>query len=200
MYTGDHIAISATLAAIASRRFSLNYVTLATCMILANLVDLDHLFYFHLDDGTANSLLLHPLHIYSGILVFACGVFALIKKEKAMFSFLIGFAIATHMCADSLAHFLHYNYTSLFIYDMLELVLMFFVFKKCVCYGSHLKLFSFMVAQDILITFAQWLSLIQWEPQKEIFVYILPNILLVIATSLFWLIFKSKIEMHHSRT
>jgi len=103
MWTPDHLVLNTVLAAAASKRFSLKFAPVALIMILVNMIDLDHLFYFSEDDGTANSLALHPFHIYAGVIFSLLGLAALFDRERVFYYFCAMGGVAAHLTADALA-------------------------------------------------------------------------------------------------
>lgn len=130
MYISEHIVSATILAAAASNRLKVKFVPLAAILIATNIIDFDHLLYYYKDDGSANSLILHPLHIYAGVAIFFFSLLGLIDKKRLNLYFCINAGIALHLAEDALAYVFKYNIPILIGIGIILLVLLFWILKK----------------------------------------------------------------------
>jgi hypothetical protein len=117
MYAGDHIILSAMYGVYAARKIRLPPLAVVVTAIAVNMMDFDHQIFYYLDDGTANSLTLHPLHIYAGCFIFALNMLWLHAQGKTThtwrkvgdYSLIALGGIALHLTADALAWSFRYD-------------------------------------------------------------------------------------------
>lgn len=122
MYTGDHIVLSTGLGLLLAKRLRLAPVPLIAILIGINLIDLDHLVFYRLDDGTANSLTLHPLHIYAGVIVFLLILLPLISRVRIAVAYALAGGVSLHLAADALAYAFDYDVATLVALGVLGLL------------------------------------------------------------------------------
>lgn len=89
----------------------LRFVPLASGLIAINALDIDHVFTCHLDDGTVNSLVLHGLHVYGGVLLLFILIWGFVLPDRLPSVFLAACGVALHyvcgrrfLLCDSLSH------------------------------------------------------------------------------------------------
>lgn len=191
MYTGDHIVLSTSLAIVAAQRLNLKLVPLITVLALLNFIDIDHVFTRQLDNGFANSLTIHYLHVYSGCIIFAMALFALFDQKHIKFYLALIAGWSLHLTADAVAYFVHYSIPVLFCLAIFFLIVLALIIKTFVV-GRRWLLFGYIFLSWLICTSAQaylyfGLKLI---PQQSIIVWVMPNILLVILMSGFYLLFR----------
>jgi|GEM_PF-4350834 len=117
MYAGDHIVLSATYGVYAARKLRLPPLGVVVTAVAVNMMDFDHQIFYYLDDGTLNSLTLHPLHIYAGCFIFALHMLWLHAQGKTThtwskiggYSLIALGGIALHLTADALAWSFRYG-------------------------------------------------------------------------------------------
>lgn len=127
MYIGDHIVLSATVGIMYAKRFNMPLIEVITLFIFVNIIDYDHLIYYKLDDGTANSLALHPLHLYFGSIAFALAVLSMIYPKYLYWIYAVLVGISTHLFSDAIAHLLQYELPRMFIITGIQLIIFFIV-------------------------------------------------------------------------
>jgi len=197
MFAGDHIFLNVALAALCSRRFNVSFVPVTVIMILVNLIDLDHLFYYHLHSPTTNSLTLYPLHVYSGVLLTAICLVALVDPKRLAYYFCAVFGIVAHMADDALAHYWHYSTTFVVTNAVISFIILFFILRSCTRSGSYLALFFFLCAQWFLVNFIILVRSWYFDPRTDLFTWIQFPFLIALVALIFWMIFNKKIEMKH---
>ncbi len=127
MYIAGHLLASAVAATVIHKKLKTDLVPLCTGMMAVNFVDVDHVLNYAVDNGIANSLTLHPLHIYSGILFFIIGLFGLWKTKYMNYCYGLLFALAMHYAGDALAHLFNYNMVFLGLLDISLLITLYFL-------------------------------------------------------------------------
>lgn len=155
MYCTGHLLSSTLLATQGSSRLKVRFVPAASLLIASNAIDLDHAFTYRLDDGTANSLLLHGLHVYGGTLIFFILAGGLLLPRLLPYFFLIGTGIALHYAEDAFAYMIDYSIPPLMVIDFVLLSILlsiknplqgsyplkgyrlFFVIASIVCTGTQ---------------------------------------------------------------
>ncbi|MBL4647385.1 MAG: hypothetical protein JKY13_00260 [Gammaproteobacteria bacterium] len=145
MYVGDHIILSSALAVVIASRFNFKLVSTMACMILLNTIDIDHVFYNYLDDSTANSLALHPAHIYVGIALFLISLLAIFHRPFAYYALAVIAGYSLHLTADALASFVQYQKQYLLIYTFINILVFISVVYYYVLSGPKLKLIIYII-------------------------------------------------------
>lgn len=195
MYTADHIATGVAVAAIISRRFSMPFAPIALIFMLVNVIDFDHMMTFHLDDGYANSLVIHPLHVYSGLVMSFLGALAIFDKKRVFYYVCLMGAVAMHLGADAVSHFLGYDERLIISMSAITFVGIFFVLRYCIEEGSYLKLFAFLVAQWVIICGATLTGALHLSPPQEYMsLWAISPALTIITAGVFWKLFAGKIH------
>lgn len=201
MYLGDHLVLSTGLAVIASRRWSMPFVPLATALILLNMIDFDHLLNYTHDDGTANSLTLYPLHIYAGCFILLLFATALIYPKQLKLCFCLVGGIAVHLSADALAHLFKYDILPLTIIGLTQLIAFYFTCKQCISRGSLIGLISFVIIAwlccqaELVLTY----FILKMNPLTSFWFWVYPPALIGILGVLFYVIF-SRTHLEMART
>ncbi len=192
MYSGGHILASGALALISSKRLDIQFVKLAPVMIATNLLDTDHLKYFYLDDGTANSLVMHPAHIYAGVLFFLIFFVGLIYKKLQYWSFAVSGAVALHLTGDAISFWLNYNILLLGMIDALLLIFIAISAKRINTGLPFIPLMVFFATAEILSSAVQaYLAFVlKLVPQENIIVFIVSPVIFLLTAITFWLMFK----------
>ncbi len=145
MLIGDHIVLSTGLAVLVSQRFALNVIPTITMFILINCIDFDHLFYYFLDSGRANSLVLHPLHIYASPLIFLLAMFGLTKPKHVAKIYALIAGISLHLFADALAYYFRYEMLPIILMSILGLALVLYQLKCQIKKEYFIKLTIFLL-------------------------------------------------------
>jgi len=192
MYCGGHILASTALAMASSKRLQIDFVKLTSLMIATNLIDFDHLRYFYLDDGTANSLVLHSLHIYSGVLFFLIFLGGLAFRKFQNWSFALSGGFALHLAGDAVAYWFDYSIIILGFFDVALLILIAIMAKKSLPGIPFWNFMAFFIAAEIISTGTQvYLSFVlKLVPEENIIVYVVSPVLFLITAVAFWMIFK----------
>jgi hypothetical protein len=192
MYAAGHILTSTALAMASSKRLKLDFVKVTTVIILTNLIDLDHLKYYYLDDGTANSLTLHPLHIFSGVVFFLIFLMGLLFAKFQKWAYVIMGGLALHLASDSIAFWLNYNISVLGLIDAVFLIFFTFIARKNIPNIPYFRFMGFLVISEIVASGIQaYLGLVlKLNPQQHVIVYVVTPSIIALTAITFWLIFK----------
>ena len=195
MYPAGHILTAAILSKVAAKKLDLSFVKIMPVLILTNLIDLDHLIYYYLDDGTANSLVLHPAHIYTGFIIFLLFMVSLFRPNYRSFLYLLIGAFSMHMAVDALAFWFDYNLNLLVTLDLLLFLLLFGLKNRFDTSVPAKKLFLFLFVVYFVTGFVQYYMhfILKLNPQKEVIVYIIPNCIFFLAAVFFYIFFSKQI-------
>jgi len=104
MYCTGHILSSTLLARLGSHRFTHRFFLLASLFIAVSALVFDHLLAFHLDDGTANSPVLHYLYICGGVLPQFILMWGFVAPRLLPFVFMVAWRVALPYAGDTLAY------------------------------------------------------------------------------------------------
>ena len=198
MYMGEHIVLSIGVGCLIYKRFAkhcgpLSFPTLITIMIGVNAIDFDHLFYFHLDDGTLNSLTTHPLHLYAGLLMFLLIALSLYYQRYAPWLWITIAGIATHLASDAVAHFIGYYPPYMLIIVVAQLILLYPILKFSVEKNRRWAIYGFAWVAEI-VCIAQLLIFVfglGMNPKTNILLWITPPTLALIFAGLFYKFFRT---------
>lgn len=122
MYVSGHILTSVLVAKLEAKSVNLSFGVAAAIMIATSLIDADHLFYYYLDDGTASSFDLHPLHRFWYLVVGTALVSALVFKRARPYLFAVFMGLALHFAMDYVADKAQYNLLSLAVLDIIAYI------------------------------------------------------------------------------
>ncbi len=181
MYSGDHIILSASYGVYASRALGLPLIPTTAIAIATNLIDLDHQVFYYLDDGKANSLTIHPIHVYAGCFIFFLHWFWLLSKRVSQFHTLANYGLiilgsfSLHLTADAVAWWLSYSIPVLLGFSGINTLFFIWVcqrflvpcYEKIACYKfiafligwlvlCHLQLALFEYGLDIRAPESRW--------------------------------------------
>ncbi|PKP16972.1 MAG: hypothetical protein CVU06_13700, partial [Bacteroidetes bacterium HGW-Bacteroidetes-22] len=109
MYAGGHLLTSALAGTKIWRKADLTFPTTIALMLAANVIDFDHLLRYKFDDGTANSLSLHWLHVNSGVIFLGLFALALLVPRWRSRALVFCTGLALHFSMDALAYVFNYN-------------------------------------------------------------------------------------------
>lgn len=187
-----HILTATIYSKMAAPKLKLDFVQMMTLVILTNMIDLDHLIYYYKDDGTANSLTLHPGHIYSGAIIFILLITSLVRRQQSMILYALAGGIAMHMAADSLAFLFHYSLVSLVSMDIIMGLIFIFIRNKYDKTVPGNKLLLFLIVVTIISASTQYFMhyIMKLDPTKDIIMYIVPNIVFLLTGLSFYWFFK----------
>jgi hypothetical protein len=187
-----HILTATLYSKVVAHKLKLNFVKMMTLVILTNMIDLDHLIYYTLDDGTANSLTLHPGHIYSGAIIFLLLISSLFFKQKAEIIFMLAGGLAMHMAADSLAYLFRYSLTSLVVMDVIMGLAVILIRDKFDTTVPKNKLILFLTVMTVISASTQYFLhyVLKLDPTKDIIMYIIPNTIFLLSGLSFYQLFK----------
>ncbi len=193
MYIGDHIVFNSMVAILVSRRWSLPLVPLVSLFIFINCMDYDHLLNFRLDDGTADSLILHPLHRMGGFIIFIVAAFSLIFPQYKTWLFSVIIAFSAHLFCDQLANFVHYQLSGLIAFAILQTALFLYVAILYVSTGPLVGFISYILVSWAVATFQIMFTNfgLHMNPLTDVWVWIIPSSLAVLCAILFWMIFST---------
>lgn len=124
MYAGGHLLTSTLVATRLWPRSELSFRSTTALLLAANTIDFDHLLRYHLDDGTANSLVLHWLHVNSGVVFALLLGIAFFYRKYRPHALVFAAGLALHFAMDALAFMLDYSILSLGAIDLLLLVVL----------------------------------------------------------------------------
>ena len=188
MYLAGHLLASIALAKIVHKPLGVKFLPLAMIAMAVNLIDADHLIYYHLDDGTANSFQLHILHQIWAFLGLAVCLLALILKPHQNFIFGILFALFLHYGLDLLGNLFTYKLEAIIGFEVLCLATLLVLFRKD---EKRLKYGLFFVGLwlfcNAVLGFQTFI--LHWEPHLTRGIYLTAVTLNVLAVLAFWKIF-----------
>ncbi len=187
-----HILTATLYTKIAAPRLKLDFVRMLTVVILMNMIDLDHLINYAQDDGTANSLTLHPGHIYSSVIIFGLILFSLFQKRYKAVVYMIAGGLSLHMAADALAYAFGYSLTALVVMDAILGIMLILYRNKLDTTVPGNRLILFLTAITILSASSQYYLafILKLDPTKEIIMYVVPNLIFLLAGIGSFLVFK----------
>ncbi|MDI1355370.1 MAG: hypothetical protein PSX36_10650 [bacterium] len=194
MYPVGHILTASIYSKVAAKKLALNFVPVFSISILSNLIDVDHFIYYFKDDGTANSLVLHPGHLYIGVPIFALIVLGFFKPESLNLIYMLIGAFAMHMAADALAFLCQYNLIALIIIDVVLFLILVLIRNKFDASVPFSNLFLFLLCVTLVSASVQyWMHFIlKYDPQKELIVYVVPNLIFLLSGLSFYFVFNKK--------
>ncbi len=195
MYAADHFLLSTTYAVVCSKRYRLPFVPLAFLLILINGIDIDHLIYGYLDDGTANSLTLHPLHIYAGAIIFLAALYSLYKPLKSQMCLALIGGFSLHLFADSMAYAVKYNVHVLMLLDLIWLPLFLFLANKFLISGPKKTFQAFIVIYFLFCGIEQGILSFILKLKAQVHPWILYGngaVLPMVGALMLYLFFKNK--------
>ena len=194
MLAGDHLILSLGLAIYSSSKLNLNFVPTATLLILINCMDFDHSFYYFLDKGNANSLSLHPLHIYAGCIIFAVSLYGLMFKQFLPICYTVIAGITLHLSADALAYMFNYNLLILLMMTVMEFVLLIYLINQYVVKEAFWGLLVFSILAWCIQTSILFVLIMIFKiiPDKSFIFWLIPPGMTLILGIGFYFIFKEK--------
>jgi hypothetical protein len=192
MYCAGHLLASLGLAGAIARRRGVSFAAMAALAMAANAIDIDHVWLHHLDDGTADSLRLHPAHVHFALL--ALGLLLAGLADRRRFDYWAGVAAALclHMALDELAYAASYDLRFLAAADAALLIGV--IAMGCVCRlgvrPGRLAIFTVLMAgvcsgAQALLHFVLGLRL-----EHDLVVALVPPALSLAAGALFWIVFR----------
>ncbi len=122
MYVSGHILTSVLVAKLGAKSVNLGFGITAAIMIATSLIDADHLFYYYLDDGTASSFALHPLHRFWYLVVGTALVSTFVFKRARPYLIAVFMGLALHFMMDYVADRAQYDLLSLAVLDVVAYV------------------------------------------------------------------------------
>lgn len=191
MYMSDHLVLCGGLAVVTARRLRLPLVPLVTLMCVVNLIDYDHLLDLGKDDGTANSLALHPLHIYSGVSLLAAAFFGLIFPERLKWGFACMVAISSHLASDALAFACGYRVACVVGLGLAQFAVFAAIVRRCVVAGPRLGFVAFMAGVWLIdhLELAVTYYGLHADPITDAWFWAIPPSLAALICLLFWTLF-----------
>jgi len=187
-----HILTSTLFTKVAAPRLKLDFVKMLSIVILMNMIDLDHLINYAQDDGTANSLTLHPGHIYSAVIIFGIIVISLFLERKAAVLYMVAGGLSMHMAADALAYSFQYSLTAIVVMDIiLGIIIIAYRNKLDTTVPGNLLVLFLVVITVISGSTQYYLAFVlDLDPTKEVIMYIVPNMVFLFAAISSYLLFK----------
>lgn len=129
MWLADHVNIDMAVGCYLSRRFKLGLQLLLLGLMLSNCIDFDHAYHIGIDNGFANSLTTHPLHIYGGLLAGISLFLACVIERYQTFFIGLFYGLIIHLSADAIAYFVHYQVKFLLPFGLCFLIALWFILK-----------------------------------------------------------------------
>ena len=192
MYCAGHVLSSLVLAVGIARRRPVKFVTMAALAMSANVFDLDHVVYHRLDDGTGNSLLLHPGHVYFGLIGLALFLGGLIDRKR--FDYWVGVlaVLCLHLALDAAATWVRYDMGVLVAADAAMVVLVPLVVWRWPVGVAPWRLGLFALGAAVVCDGAQgFLHFgLGLRLNRDVVVAIVPAVLAAMAGPVFWLLFR----------
>ena len=153
MYASGHTLVSATFGFSASRRFGLPLVPVVVYCLAINHIDLDHVLNYRIDDGTTNSMIMHPLHVYGGVAIFAFCALAVAGRVAPAWALVLAGGYGLHLAADALAFAVSYKIVALEIINVAAYVLLIAVLRRT--QPAAARAFAIFFLADWLVQDAQ---------------------------------------------
>ncbi len=194
MFCSGHLLSSLAFSLAIARRRPVNFVAMAALAMSANVFDLDHVVYHHLDDGTGNSLRLHPGHVYFGLIGLALFIGGLIDRRR--FDYWVGVlaVLCLHLTLDAVSMWVRYDMRTLVAADaMMVLLIPLLAWRWPVGIApSHLGLFALGAAavgnaSQSFLHFGLGLRL-----DRDLAVVFVPVAISIMSGPVFWLLFHRK--------
>ena len=194
MFCAGHLLSSLAFSVVVARRRPVNFVALAALSMSANIFDLDHIVYHHLDDGTVNSLRLHPGHVYFGLVGLALFVGGLIHRRRFDYWMGVLAALCLHVSLDAASTLVRYDMYILAAADAAMILLIPAMVLRWPVGPNPLGLGLFALVMAVVCSGAQailhfWMGL---RLQRDLAVILLPAALSALAGLVFWLVFHHK--------
>ncbi len=187
MYAGGHILSSALLGTVVARKEGLTINKSVFWIMLGSVIDFDHMLRYRLDDGAANSLGLHWLHMNIGVLLFSFFLLALFYKPWRIPLTLITAGVVLHLACDSLAYMLEYSFLWLGILDGLMLMVLISLYFRRDSGVKPIKISLFFFMAEIIASAIQFVVVIVggFKPNEYWWVYGISPLMCAITAFLF---------------
>jgi len=194
MYAAGHVLSSTLLAAAGSRRLNLRFVPLAAALIALNAIDFDHLVLYRLDDGTANSLSLHSLHVYGGVGMFLILAAGLLFPRRLPAAFMLAMGLGLHLAADALAYAVGYNISVLTALDAVMLGLLWWFLRPGLGRGFPMGARPFLTIAAVMCSGTQGFVhfVLNLRPPQSPAAYIVSPVLILCAAGAFFMLFRHR--------
>lgn len=199
MYIAGHLIAATLVAAVTAQKQKIDFIHAAFWMMLVNFIDVDHLIRFRLDDGTANSLILHPLHIFSGGIIFLIAFMGILFPKMKNISVLLVLGLSLHLACDAIADFLHYHIPILVCIDLLMLIGLGLFLYKNYRQMPYKKIMAFFIIVEISADLIQYYEvfILQLKPNESMIPYATAAISNLIFPCLFYFLFKPLSSQKH---
>jgi hypothetical protein len=194
MFCAGHVLSSLAFSVAIARRRPVNFVIMAALAMSANVFDLDHVFYHHLDDGTGNSLRLHPAHVYFGLIGLALFLGALVDRRR--FDYWVGVlaVLCLHLSMDVVSMLVRYDMAVLAAVDAAMVLLIPLLAWRWPVGVAPLRLGLFALAAAVACDAAQ--GFLQFglglRLDRDVAVVLVPAAMSALSGPVFWLIFRRK--------
>jgi len=189
MYAGGHLLTSALAGTKIWRKADLTFPTTIALMLAANVIDFDHLLRYKFDDGTANSLSLHWLHVNSGVIFLGLFALALLVPRWRSRALVLGTGLALHFSMDALAYVFNYNILILGGIDGVMLIVLLVVSFRSKLPVNRWQLALFYVVSWVFVNAVQAGN---YKPEENGWIYSLSPAMLGVAALLFYLLFRKQ--------
>lgn len=191
MYAGGHLLTSALTGTALWPRTGLSFPKTIGLLLAANIIDFDHLLRYQLDDGTANSLTLHWLHVNAAVIFLLIFGFAIWLPRYRQWLMVAGTGLALHFSMDALAYSFNYNMLWLGITDLILLVVLSVVTLRKNLPAHQRKLLLFYYGSWLVMTGIQaglhfWG---QFKPDQNGWIYAVAPAMLLLSAFLFVCLF-----------
>lgn len=196
MYAGGHLLTSALAGTKIWGKTNLTFPTTIALMLAANVIDFDHLLRYQFDDGTANSLSLHWLHVNSGVVFLGLFVLAFFVPRWRWQALVLGAGLALHFAMDALAYLFSYNILYLGAIDLVMLIVLLVVSFRTELPVNRWRLTLFYIVSWIFVNGIQGgLHFIGgFKPEMNGWIYALSPLMLGIASFMFYLFFRKRVN------
>lgn len=187
MYAGGHLLTSALAGTALWTKSGLSFPKTVGLILATNIIDFDHLLRYHLDDGTANSLTLHWLHVNAAVIfLLIFGLAFWIPRYRAWFM-VAGTGLALHFSMDALAYTFNYSMVFLGATDLIMLLVLTAVTlrKNLPANKHHLLLFYFTNWLVMTGIQAGLHFLGNFKPHENAWIYAISPSMLLLSGALF---------------
>lgn len=194
MYAGGHLLTSSLAGTKLWPKTELSFPTTIALMLASNMIDFDHMLRYRLDDGTANSLALHWLHVNAGVIFLALFATVFLWPRFRPHALVLGTGLALHFSMDALAFILDYSILRLGIIDLALLaVLIFYTLKKQLPVAKWKLIIFYSTSWLVVNAIQAGLHFIgNFKPQDHAWIYAISPTLLGFSAILFYLLFRKR--------
>jgi len=196
MYAGGHLLTSALVGTTLWPKTGLSFPKTVGILLATNIIDFDHLLRYQLDDGTANSLTLHWLHVNAAViflLIFGAIIWLPRQRDWLMVA---GTGLALHFSMDALAYSFNYSIIVLGITDLiLLLTLSVITVQKPMPANKRNLLLFYFITWGVMTGIQAGLHFLgNFKPDENAWIYAISPAMLLLSALIFIHFFEKTVE------